>query len=1002
MAVLLSLFGVPSIALDGAVHPLPFERRTQLLAHLAFRRSWVGRDELAALLWPEQDTRLAQTNLRKALFRLQGLPGADRLDTQGRALRVLLPTDVQAFEEALREQRIADALALRRGELLAGFDDVANDAWTAWLGFERERLRSAWRGAVQQHLRGEPPAAEAVALAQRLLDDDPLDEGAVRLYMDGLLRAGQPAQARQAGRAFAARLRDELGVEPSAELRALNEALAAAPANLALPLAGSDASAVQSFIGRTVELRRIAALLAQDDCRLLCLTGPGGIGKTSLARRALHDGAAHFADGAAFVALEELSSAQEIGARLAQAIDLTLKGRADPMQQVTEALRPRQMLLALDNFEHLADGARQLEPLLAACPRVKLLVTSRVRLALPGEWLLPLDGLPCPDDEDRDHIESFDSVRLFVRAARRVQPDLDPLAEAAAIVEICRQVDGLPLALELAAAWTRVLPCAAIAAELRSGAELLQASDAAQPARHASIERVFEQSWRLLGGRERDALLRLAVFQGGFTHEAARAVAQAPLAVLGALADKSLLRRDGERMHLHPLLQQWAARKLQASAAGPATEAAHANYFYQLQARLDPKAERVDPDVLRLLDREFENYLRAWRWASVQGQARTLERSSRVLTDYFDFRGRAAEGLARLNEAIQAPVARADAALRALLLSRAAHLEYRLDRYDEAIAHAEAALGAAGSGDAGHATRLQALDVLGGCALRQARFEDARRHYERVLREAEPGALARTRANTLDHLALIERQTGRREEALRLSSLALAEYRRLGDRPNEALCLSNLALVLTDMGEYEAAIARLRDALGLCERDGLVSTQMLVLNNLADVLLRVGDPTEAAALAEQAAALANAAGNRMNAAVAELNLAWAQAQRADLPAARAALERGLQAVSVLGGTLLKLGALDALARVLVAEGAADCARQVLQFALANSAALAAANRHLQARLAEHADGPARAWPADLQLDDLLAQAAAGTATGYAALIARLRAMPPAEEGRAPA
>jgi tetratricopeptide (TPR) repeat protein len=278
--------------------------------------------------------------------------------------------------------------------------------------------------------------------------------------------------------------------------------------------------------------------------------------------------------------------------------------------------------------------------------------------------------------------------------------------------------------------------------------------------------------------------------------------------------------------------------------------------------------------------------------------------------------------------------------------------------------------------------------------LRQARFEDARRHYERMLHEAAPGPHARTRADTLDHLALIERQTGRPEEALRLSSQALAEYRRLGDRPNEAMCLSNLGLQLTDMGQHDAAIAHFRDALGLCERDRLMSTQILVLNNLANALLLVGDASGAAAHAEQAAALASAAGNRTIAASAQLNLACAHAQRADLPAARAALEQGLNTVSELGVALLKLGALDAISRVLVAHGAPDCARQVLRFAVANPAASAAASRYLSARLAEQSDGPTRAWPADLTLDDLLAQAAAGTATAYAALIARLRAMPP--------
>ena len=136
------------------------------------------------------------------------------------------------------------------------------------------------------------------------------------------------------------------------------------------------------------------------------------------------------------------------------------------------------------------------------------------------EWLLPLEGLPCPEIEDQDHFEAFDAVRLFVQAAQRVEPALVPAVEAAAIVDICRQLEGLPLALELAAAWTRVLSCDAIAAELRQGTELLHAADAAHPARHASIDVVFDQSWRLLSPIERDSLSRLSVFHGGFSAEA--------------------------------------------------------------------------------------------------------------------------------------------------------------------------------------------------------------------------------------------------------------------------------------------------------------------------------------------------------------------------------------------------------------------------------------------------------------------------------------------------
>ena len=551
------LFGSPSVDCGGESFALPFERRNQVLVLLALRRSWVGRAELAAMLWPDQPNKLAYSNLRKTLFRLQALPWASGVETQGQAVRLDAKTDVFDFESALREQRIAEALPLRRGELLAGFEDDPNEAWSSWLNFERDRLRVAWRGAALDHLAGDIDPGEGIDLAARLLGADPLDEAALRAQMRWLAHSGQGAAARQAYRDFAGRLMQDLGLTPGAELKALHDSLGTTFAAPQPPAAARPPTTDDGFVGRSVELRRIAELVARDDCRLLCIIGPGGVGKTRLARRALRELAPAYADGVAFVALEDVAVIGEIGGRLALEIGVGLAGSAEPLDQVVEFLRDRHMLLVLDNFEHLVADASILDKMLQTCPRLRIIVTSRVRLGVAAEWSLPLEGLPCPEIEDQDRIEAFDAARLFVAAALRVEPALIPAAEAPSIVDICRQVEGLPLALELAAAWTRVLTCEAIAAELRHGTELLRAVDPARPARHASIEMVFDQSWKLLTSVERDTLSRLSVFRGGFSAEAARAVASASLPVLGALADKSLLRKDGARISLHPVVHRW-------------------------------------------------------------------------------------------------------------------------------------------------------------------------------------------------------------------------------------------------------------------------------------------------------------------------------------------------------------------------------------------------------------------------------------------------------------
>jgi predicted ATPase/DNA-binding SARP family transcriptional activator len=993
MTVVLSLFGAPTIERGGVARALECERRTQLLVYLAIKRTWVGRAEIAALLWPELDTKLAYTNLRKALHRLQTLPGGDRVESQGSALRFEARTDVHAFEEALREQRVAEALALRRGDLLVGFDDDANDAWSGWLGFERDRLRAAWRSAAQQYLSGDVNATGAIDHAARLLDDDPLDEAALRLYVEWLVRAGQAARARQAYNDFVTRLRDELGLEPGAELRALHDTLRGGPAATVATSSTSPRSD-DGFVGRAVEMRRIAALLADNECRLLCLTGPGGVGKTTLARHVLDELAPGYADGAVFVPLEDLSSPSEIGGRITQELAIALKGRTEPMEQVIEALRPRRMLMVLDNFEHLVDGARLLERLLSNCPGVKLLVTSRVRLALSKEWLLPIEGLPCPDEEDRDRIEAFDAARLFVRAAHRVHPELVAAAESSAIVDICQQVQGLPLALELAASWTRVLSCEDIAAELRQGTELLHAVDAARPARHSSMEVVFDHSWRLLSDVERRALARLSVFAGGFSAESARAVTGARLPVLGALADKSLLLKGQARLHLHPLVQQLAAERLDGSQAGAEAAAMHAAYFHRLLAQLKPAVASGDRAALNRIEEEFENCRRAWNWSLEHGEADALARSSSTLLDYWDYRGRFEEGLALLRKAVEAPIAQADTALQALLLSRAAHLEYRLDRYGDAEAKARRVLGMTRVGG-DRAARVQALNVLATCAYQLGRWEDARRYFKQRLDSASSEEQAHSLAVTLDHFALIEKRLGNYDEALRLALQSLEQHRRLGDSAGEALCLNNLGSLELEMNQNDAAAAHLRQGLAICERDGLVNTRGLILTNLADVAIASGDLAAAEACAHQAIEIATAVGNRLVSTSMQLLLVSIALQRGDLAAARLALAAGLGAAIELASPPMMLESVVRFAALLTVQGEPLGARRVLAIAAAQPATtqlIRGAIRAQAARLPEAAKmDPVEG--SSMAFDELVRRIVAEASIAHAPLIATLRSTP---------
>jgi DNA-binding SARP family transcriptional activator len=390
----------------------------------------VTRDELADLFWSARPRAAARSNLRKVLLLVQKIEGLPPLEQQGDRLRWMPDSDLQHFDAACAQRRHVDALALYRAPLLQGLDTGLPAGAEAWLSFERERVASRWREAATRRLAelSADPAA-AAALAEELLKLDPFDEAALLALGQACGALEQPARGLQALQTHRKLLAAEYGLEPPATLRDLAERLRelrAVPVtrgDVHRPAAAAAAAiAMPGFVGRRIELGQLQQLLMQPACRVLTVTGPGGISKSTLARAAL--GTTPFDTSSWWVALDDLSDVTQLPGRIASVIGLDLQGGADPWHQIEAFIGQRRWLLVFDNSEHLTELAGFVATLLAACANLKLINTSRNRLSLDGEWLLPLDGLPLPDADETepDVLRHNDAVRLFEARALAAAP----------------------------------------------------------------------------------------------------------------------------------------------------------------------------------------------------------------------------------------------------------------------------------------------------------------------------------------------------------------------------------------------------------------------------------------------------------------------------------------------------------------------------------------------------------------------------------------------------
>lgn len=327
---------------------------------------------------------------------------------------------------------------------------------------------------------------------------------------------------------------------------------------------GSLPGMLTPFVGREPEITSLIQLLTNPQCRLVTVFGPGGVGKTRLAIEVANRHKGHFSDGAWFVPLAPLNSPEHIISAIADAMDFKFQDPTRPQGQLLNYLRDKKALLLMDNAEHLLGGVRLFAEILQSCQQVKLLVTSRERLNLLSEWLFEAQGLPVPGQEEVEHIEGYGSVALFLQTAQRTRAGFELHDDDRQwVVQICRIMEGMPLGIELAAAWVGVLSCEEIATEIERNIDFLTVSMRDLPERHRSLRATLDHSWNLLNSEEKAILSKLSIFRGSFSRIAAEEICGASLTALSSLKDKSLLRRTHQGwFDLHEFIRQYAATRL--------------------------------------------------------------------------------------------------------------------------------------------------------------------------------------------------------------------------------------------------------------------------------------------------------------------------------------------------------------------------------------------------------------------------------------------------------
>lgn len=910
---------------DGPIH-IPRRKATALLAYLAATGQAHSRDYLATMFWPEHDQSKARANLRRELSRIKTTLNQD-LFTSDREQVVLHPEvewwlDIAEFksrlaaaQELLSDQpgvsgaedissiieEIQKCVALYKGEFMAGFSLPDCPQFDEWQFFERESLNRLLFDALQHLIRWKIVLGEyeeAIPAARQVISLDDVSEPAHRQLMQLYAWSGQRGAAIRQYKLCVNLLKAEIGVEPEEETTRLFEAIQSN--QLALPdidvlrqetpwISAQEKPgyiredqdwepgapidlAVQAtpFIGRELEKDQLQKLLIDEPPnRLISVIGPGGVGKTRLVLESVQGLQESFTDGIFIIPLAALSSADQIVPWIAEQLNFRFHAATGQKNQLYEFMGNKQLLLVMDNFEHLVSGSPLVADLLQNLPDIKVLVTSRLRLNLASEVVFPLRGMNYPDltveDIPGESFSTNEAITLLVESARRVQPDfkLGP-RDLEAAARLCQLVEGIPLAIILAASWLELLSLEEIIQEVSQNLDFLESQAVDIPDRQRSLRAVFNASWDALEAQEQIALKSLAIFQGSFTGQAALAVTKTSIQVLLGLIQKAWLQRNQNgRYQIHELQRQYAFEKLRTNpSAWDAACQEHAVYYTSWLEKINQDMRGSgQANAFTEIASELTNLQIAWSFFVAGKQFEILVRKFlHPIYRYCEARIKSALVLGLVDDALQVledeslPPENSDYRNILLIVQASFYSKgdsIRLDRYDIMIPPANQENIPRVGSQVNTPEELRNLGIWASLfAYLFGRFVDSQTgadHLRQMIQEYRQNEQRWELAVSLELLgslnlavSLNTKQSGNNlEEAGNALNEALLLFERLGDLREYSYTLLLLGGYHAYLQNWDEAISKWQEAQAKFDQIGDTITSLHWL--LGDLLFKIGD-----------------------------------------------------------------------------------------------------------------------------------------------------------------